>query len=278
MTKQLQRTTHICLFCLTGLLAMLPAACKSTGPAVPDGLRPGREARDYIVLSRERTVFLYPDTPDTSPRMEIALSLVDSTDPEKQFILDALYEGQGAEEYADKRLHGYDTIYGEMRGTAEKFPDMSREALNWFYHETFMYSAGTSRVAVISREREYYTGGAHGLRTRDYFVFSLEDERRLTLGDIIRDEAKPALDDLVEEALRRRMEIPSWIPLSEGGFFEDSVNKLDDFFLTPRGLGFQWDPYEIAPYASGLIEIVLPYDLLQDLFTERGISLTKEFR
>jgi hypothetical protein len=154
---------------------------------------------------------------------------------------------------------------------------MSREALNWFYNETFAYFAGTSRVAVMSREKEYYTGGAHGMRSKDYYVFSLEDKRKLSIWDIIRDDAKQALDAQVEESLRKYMEIPSWIPLSEGGFFEDSVDKLEDFFLSPQGLAFQWDPYEIAPYSIGLIEITLPYDQLQGLFTELGISLTKEF-
>jgi hypothetical protein len=275
-TKQYVR---VCLPCLLVCLqAMLMAACLSKGAATGGVPSPGRETRDYVPLSKERIVLLYPDTPDTSPRMNIVLSLLDIAKPENVFILDVLYDGQSIEDYTDKRLHGYDTIYGDMRSVAEKNPDMSREALNWFYNETFVNHAGTSRVAVMSREREYYTGGAHGMRNKDYYVFSLEDKRRLTIWDIIRDDAKQDLDDLVEESLRTYMEIPSWIPLSEGGFFEDSVDKLEDFFLSPQGLGFQWDPYEIAPYSIGLIEITLPYDRLQGLFTERGIVLTKEFR
>jgi hypothetical protein len=256
---------------------MFMAACKSTGAAVGGDVSPGREDGDYVSLSKERTVLLYPDT-STSPKLDITLSVLDSKRPEKQFILDVLYDGQSAEEYAGKRLHGYDTMYGEMRSVAEKNPDMSPEALNWFYNEIFAYHAGTSRVAVMSREREYYIGGAHGMRNKDYYVFSLEDERKLSLWDIIRDDAKQELDTQVEEALRLYMGIPSWIPLSEGGFFEDSVDRLEDFFLSPRGLGFQWDPYEIAPYSAGLIEIILPYDHLQGLFTERGIALTNGFR
>jgi hypothetical protein len=73
------------------------------------------------------------------------------------------------------------------------------------------------------------------------------------------------------------MEIPAWIPLSEGGFFEDSVDRLEDFFVSPQGLGFQWDPYEIAPYSTGIIEIIFPYDQIRGLFTELGIVLTNGF-
>jgi hypothetical protein len=273
-TLRLQRITQICLLCL---LTLLPAACKSTGPEDSGGLSPG-EARDYVSLPGKRTVLLFPDTPDISPKLDITLLLLDFTGPEKRFIPDTLYEGQRIEEYADRRLHGYDTMYSEIRKAAEKNPGMPREALNWFYNEVVTYNAGTSKVAVLSRERDYYTGGAPGMQNKDYYVFSLEDKRRLSLGDIIRDEAKQALDDQVEEALRTRMEIPAWIPLSEKGFFEDSVDRLADFFLSPQGLGFQWDPYEIAPYSMGYIEIVLPYDQLQDLFTERGRSLVQEFR
>ncbi|WP_038077823.1 RsiV family protein [Treponema primitia] len=272
-TKQLQRTIQLALLCF---LTLFSAACTSTGSAVSGGS--SREARDYIPLYSQRTVFLYPGAPDTSPKMDIALSLFDITASGKRFILDILYEGQNADEYANKRLYGYDKMYGEMRLVAERIPDMPREALNWFYNEAFKFSAGTSKVTVISREWEYYTGGAHGMRNRDYYVFSLDEKRQLTLNDILREDTKSDLNDLVEAALRKLMEIPDWIPLSEQGFFENSVDKLEDFFLNSQGLGFQWDPYEIAPYVMGLIEIVIPFDQLEGLFTERGLSLTKDFR
>jgi hypothetical protein len=31
------------------------------------------------------------------------------------------------------------------------------------------------------------------------------------------------------------------------------------------GLGFHWDPYEIAPYVYGPIEIVIPYDEIAEM-------------
>ncbi|MDR0376684.1 MAG: RsiV family protein [Spirochaetaceae bacterium] len=30
-------------------------------------------------------------------------------------------------------------------------------------------------------------------------------------------------------------------------------------------MGFHWDPYEIAPYVMGFIEIVIPYDEIAPL-------------
>jgi hypothetical protein len=273
-TKALQRIAGVCL---VGLLAFLYGACKSVGTPVSGGSKAASRG-EYASSVKTRSVFLYPDAPDTSPKLDISLSLLESPKADRQFILDALYEGLDTDEYGEKRLYGYDKMYGEMRFVAERIPDMSTMALNWFYKETFTYNGGNSRLAVISRDWEYYTGGAHGMRNRDYYVFSLEEKRRLSLGDILLDEAKPALDNLVEAALRKQMEIPDWIPLSEQGFFEDSPNKLEDFFLSPQGLGFQWDPYEIAPYSMGIIEVIIPYDSLQNVLSPLGLSAVKDFQ
>jgi hypothetical protein len=275
-TKPFKRTIQMSLLCF---LILLPGACKSTGTAVSGGTSGAKlETRDYVPVSRERTIFLYPDAQDTSSKLDITLTLLDITGAEKQFMSPVLYKGQSPGEYADKKLHGYDKMYGEMRSVAERMPNMSWESLNWFYREVFAIVAETSRIAIISQEKEYYTGGAHGMRNKDYYVFSLEDKRQLTLDDIVLDGARPALEDLVEEALRDLMEIPSWIPLSEKGFFEDWEGKLDDFYLSSHGLGFQWDPYEIAPYVMGSMEISIPYDRLQGILTQRGFTLAKGLR
>jgi hypothetical protein len=262
---------------LISLLALFPAACKSSGPAVGGNAGSGKGAGEYISVVKTRTVHLYPDTPDSSPVLEIALSLLEGPG-DKGFIMNALYEGMDLDAYARKRLFGYDKMYAEMRNVAERIPDMSTAALNWYYNEAFAVSAGNSKMTVISREWEYYTGGAHGMRNKDYYVFSLQDRRRLALKDVLRDDAVPALENLVEAALRKQMEIPEWIPLTEQGFFENYADKLEDFFLAPQGLGFQWDPYEIAPYSMGIIEMVIPYSELTGMLTDLGLSLTNDSR
>jgi hypothetical protein len=273
--KTLQQVAGISLI---ALVALFSAACKSVGSTAGGYSGPGKNAENYAPVIETRTVFLYPDTPDTSPKLEIALSLLDVSGESRRFIPDTLYGGLSLEKYAEKRLFGYDKMYDEMRHVAERIPDMSPTALNWYYNEAFANDAGNSQIAVISREWEYYTGGAHGMRNKDYYVFSLADKRQLALSDIVPEEAKPALDNLVEAALRKQMEIPDWIPLTEQGFFEESVNRLDDFFLSPQGLGFQWDPYQIAPYSMGIIEIIIPYDELEGMLVGPGLSFIKDSR
>ena len=66
-------------------------------------------------------------------------------------------------------------------------------------------------------------------------------------------------------------------PLSTGYYFEDSVESLENFYLTPRGIGFHWDHYEIAPYSVGPIEIVIPYEDVGELLNSQGKSLISQF-
>jgi hypothetical protein len=276
--KFYQLKNFIPAWLLCAFFLLLTAACTSLRTDPNTWIT--EKAHDFTPIVEQRAVLLYPDKPTESPQMTIALTVLNipGQSEARQCILDVLYQGKNPREYADTMLYAYDRRYMEMRGVVEIFPDMSGEALNWYYHEDFAIRAGTPQVLVMSREREYFTGGAHGMREKDYFVFDLENKRQLTLKDIIRDESLPDLHTLVEAALRELMQIPAWIPLSEGGFFEDSVTILDDFFLTPQGMGFQWDPYEIAPYVMGLLEITLPYDKLEALFTDRGMALIKRFR
>ncbi|WP_245534807.1 RsiV family protein [Treponema primitia] len=236
--------------------------------------------RGYETIVAENTLSLYPEMVGKSPGMVIRLSMLDVPEQESvnKFIPDALYQGKSLIEYADEKIHSYDTKYIAMRDVAAKFPDMSNDVLNWHYSEVYTLDAGTPKLAVVSLDKEYYTGGAHGMKQKDYFVFDLEEKRQLALKDVIRGETFDQLDDHVEAALRTLMEIPDWIPLTERGFFDNSIEKMEDFFLNPQGLGFQWDPYEIAPYVMGTLEVVIPYKDIEELFTPRGLVLVAELR
>jgi hypothetical protein len=47
--------------------------------------------------------------------------------------------------------------------------------------------------------------------------------------------------------------------------------------MNSKGIGIQWDPYEIAPYAMGAMEILIPTQLVEGLLNPLGLSLLKDF-
>jgi hypothetical protein len=202
--------------------------------------------------------------------MNISLVLLEITESEplEGLIENNFYEGKPPRIYGDQLISAYIAEYKSMAYTMTEHPDMPPPAvLNWIYTEEIQLNIPFKNLVVVSREREYYLGGAHGMREKQYAVFDIRAFRRLILRDFFK--TGPALKSIVEEALRNYAGISQTTPLSEGGFFEDTVPVPENFFITPEGFGFHWDPYEIAPYSMGPIEIRIPFEKLQNLLKRK---------
>jgi hypothetical protein len=187
-----------------------------------------------------------------------------------QLIQELLYSGLSPQEYTQRLTDLYTDQYLALLSLPvplDEYDGPPSESLNWEYTETLEASSPGSQVLVLSRNLEFYLGGAHGMREKRYFVIFQDADtvQHLTLEDLIEPGAWPQLERLMLEALREKANLDTGAPLSQGGFFEDRVVVPDNFFLTPQGLGFHWDPYAIAPYVMGPIEVVLPYKEIQDL-------------
>jgi hypothetical protein len=261
----------------TAFFSLLLITCKSEGPATVSSEVQG--AVNFLTVTDKRSILLYPELQGKSPRMNFDLTLLDINGPEsiRSLVLDALYEGLSPEEYADSLVASFEDQYNAERNPKEPNTTEFSETWNWEYTETFKPFARTPLTAVLCQERDYYTGGAHGMYEKKYFVFAIDEVKQLRLEDLFKRGTESVLQDHIMEALRVRQGLEPGIPLSSGGFFDDSVDLSNDFFLSREGIGFQWDVYEIAPYAMGPIEIVIPYTKITDLFSPRGLALIKEF-
>jgi hypothetical protein len=185
-------------------------------------------------------------------------------------VRDTVFGGIDAEVYEEKLIADYRARYQEEgRQALEESREIS-ESWNWEYSETVEGAeialervlSGISHCLVVSRSREYYMGGAHGMREKQYFLFDTAKVKKLSLDDLIQKNAHMTVRRILAAKLREFSGIPADAPLSQGGFFTDLPEIPENFFLTASGFGFHWDPYEIAPYVMGPIEVLVPYDEL----------------
>jgi hypothetical protein len=128
-------------------------------------------------------------------------------------------------------------------------------------------------VLVISKTLYTYSGGAHGQNEKTFFVLDTKLDSQVFLNDILQNDTKSLLQARIDDSLREIYGLASGKSLRTAGFLEDSGGVPENFFLSPDGLGFCWNPYKIAPYSMGTIEIVLPYTQIEDLLNERGRTL-----
>jgi hypothetical protein len=229
----------------------------------------------YETVVKAESIPLFPALGDESPQMVVIMTIQNVPDSGGlgMLVRDLLYNGLDAEEYGERVIDHYRAQYLGTAKDAGLQADEPSESWNWEYNETIegttlslrRNSTGRIEYFIVSRTRDYYLGGAHGMREKRYFIIDPRRIRPLSLEDLIQEDAGMELRRLVESELRRHFEIAPGAPLSEGGLFTDLLELTENCFLTPEGLGFHWDPYEIAPYAFGPVEVIVPYDELEEI-------------
>jgi len=116
-----------------------------------------------------------------------------------------------------------------------------------------------------------YTGGAHGNYGTNYLSIDLLHNKKLSLDDVLSASGQKQLGRLLGKYFRKNNNLKDTDALSKGGLFEDEIKPNNNFFVTGKGLAFDYSPYEIGPYAMGEIIIFIP-------FTELSAYLQSDFK
>lgn len=136
-----------------------------------------------------------------------------------------------------------------------QFPFHMFEALS-------VYTVTYNRNDLLSLYYDHYTysGGAHGSTVRVSDTWSLKKGCRIELSQLSSD------PDRTRQAILGRIneQIAAQIEKGEGMYFDDYAKltaenfRSENFYLTPGGLVIYYQQYDIAPYASGIPEFILP--------------------
>jgi hypothetical protein len=247
-------------------------ACKS-GPQNKNS-SPAEESQSlsFETHREQEVLLLYPEKAEESPRLILTLDLPDLAGPLGVFIQSLLYKGLSPAEYKEGLISFYGNQYNKVAASSVEL----LESLNWEYTETLDARFLSPRLLVICQSWEYYLGGAHGMREKKYFVVDTDKIEQITLEMLLNDASSLVLKQLIEDELRKLSEIDKQAPLSSGGFFEDTVEIPQNFFLSSKDLSFHWDPYEIAPYVKGPIEVAIPYTAIRDILSASGKSIISD--
>jgi hypothetical protein len=173
----------------------------------------------------------------------------------------------------DKALEGIKQVYFETYLTNnEGIYNPEMEATFWWQSLKFTHILmNRSHVLTFYIDHYAFTGGAHGLQTRHYSVVNLWTGKEALLKDLFTPEAETRLSELLSEKIHALMNIPSAQSLKDAGFFTDTVAPSENFYITPAGIGFYYNQYDIAPYVMGSIDVFFPFGELKDLITSSGI-------
>ncbi|HLG40876.1 MAG TPA: DUF3298 domain-containing protein [Chitinophagaceae bacterium] len=136
-----------------------------------------------------------------------------------------------------------------------------KEAYSYNFDESsqVIIAYQTSKLIVLSGSYYTYTGGAHGNYSTSYIPVDLVSNKKLSLNDVINKAGQTKLAKLLEKAFRKDYSLKDTDPLTEGGLFENQIEPNNNFYVTSKGIGFCYNPYEIGPYAMGEINIYISF-------------------
>ncbi|MDR2608157.1 MAG: DUF3298 and DUF4163 domain-containing protein [Treponema sp.] len=254
---------------LPGVLSLALICACQTAPGKNGGAR-------FITFSEKKSI---PLTGSGEPAMMQEFNLLDleDGDPDSALFRSLVYGGQTAKQYAAERGELYRTEYLEAKNSFRN-GDEYGQSMNWYHSETVSLITESPRIRVFSKTGESFTGGAHGMREQRYFVIDRLSGRQIDTAFIIKNGAEGELTALINEALRSRMDPGSGTTLKDGGFFEETVEITENFFLDRAGMSFHWDQYEIAPYSMGPIEVSIPWKQLSALLSAEGEAIRRDLR
>lgn len=156
---------------------------------------------------------------------------------------------------------------GSFIGEYDSYRKDDPEAMGWYSDTTGKVLLNRAGLLTVSITTDIYTGGAHGMNSTSYYVFDAETGQRLSIGDIFLPGSEARLDALVDRRYREMKGLGPNTPLNgeQGELFEDVIRHNDNFAVTDLGITFLYNPYEIAAYATGPIEVDLKWAEVQPL-------------
>ncbi|MBO5345533.1 MAG: DUF3298 domain-containing protein [Paludibacteraceae bacterium] len=155
--------------------------------------------------------------------------------------------------YADSSFVEYEKVYEEIYDHAECTID-NAQICNFETHVKGWVLYCDSNILSYQRELYTYAGGAHGMNTKTNYVFDIKTGKRLTEEDIFGQGFERKIGKLLDEkanTLRSKSILPT-----EDEFYNDwYIEPNGNFALTDSSIIYTFNPYEIAPYCFGIIDI-----------------------
>jgi hypothetical protein len=109
-----------------------------------------------------------------------------------------------------------------------------------------------------------YSGGAHGNHGTKLMTFDIKNKKVLTLDDVFKPSYKTALNAAIMRVARRYFGVKPNQSL-EGSALVSTVEANNNYAISRKGILFNYEPYEIASYAQGEIQLFVPFDEVKNI-------------
>lgn len=200
--------------------------------------------------------------------MQLAMSPIVTTDSVKTPDYTGITDGPELLLTAGKDL---------MKRSKADFEEYARDsfAVNYEFDWNIRPVCDSTRFVTYASSTYTYLGGAHGSSGYTPATFDKTDGH-IYGWDMINPDSVPALRRLIAQYLLTDFfKVPSYADIRDGLFVDPDTMPLP---ATPpgfvkNGVDFTYMQYEIAPYATGMPDCVIPYPVIRPMLTPRASAL-----
>lgn len=202
--------------------------------------------------------------PDRRLNATIPVSVTDT-------ILNLFHEGTNDEKDPQHLVNNIkDAFFNEyIQSNESLLNELTGPSLNWeLIKSGFVLYNELDKLSYMVMTYEF-TGGAHGLETSLYKTFDMKSGKVIRVRDLFYQGFEGKLTGILTAKLRKSTGLMEHVKLTDRGYFTDQIKPSENFYLSPQGIGFVYNPYEIAPHSFGTITIFVSYAELSEILRPR---------
>lgn len=192
------------------------------------------------------------------------------------FFGDMEFDTMTPEQAMDRYINEYSERYKSLSNLY--YEDQARlggKAPSWYwYYMNNKNSILFQNDSILSYAVEYsdYEGGAHGSYNIIYTNIDLNELVTISEEDLFVPGYFNKLTDKIIQNLMKEndVEVPDSL-LMKGFFTIEDIVPNNNFWLSDSAIHYSYNQYEIAPYAMGVIDVVVPYRELKDILIPNSI-------
>lgn len=177
------------------------------------------------------------------------------------------YDGMSVDIASERRIEEDTRSYQEEAGAnLSEMLSYGQDAPLWFCNWSYM-TDGTiwdryRNYVTYRTYNEEYTGGAHGMNDTRLCILDLKRGVQIYESDIIAEDSIDFVTELIKIEIENMCdEYPDSYYYE--GFMWDEVRPNGNCGISEAGIVWAFNPYEIAPYAQGLVEVCVSWDVLR---------------
>ena len=130
-------------------------------------------------------------------------------------------------------------------------------------------------ISVEFSEGTYEAGAAHGNSNTTVVNYDVKNGKKLALADLFNPNSKylSVISAYCIKDLRDRSKKDKDAMLDEEMMKSGAAPRADNYravAITKKGLWVTFDPYQVAPYAAGPQQVLVPYSALKDIIKPDG--------